>query len=438
MNEDQSFVDEAALKEASKCVDELYDFRDHYFEKNGVEKASEKTKDVGEKMLAVKENLDRLLGMCDKKSEYFYLLGKTLNVMPNYDPQAQEVLSRAVKLNPKLVDAWNCLGECLWKKGDVEAAKNCFTGALEHSKNKMSLRNLSMVLRQLGKDSQEKVSNINLSVDKAKEAVSMDVADGVSWYILGNAYLSLFFSGAQSPGMLKQCLKAYTRAEMDSVSACNPDLHFNRAVVYRYQEEYKLSIEGFKKALLYDPTWEDPIKLQERLLNYLGNITDLIQNKGKLKPKRLMSMLHGFKDADLGPYNGGSYTSNSGQNIKLKHVTLPMLKCGLNENQVIVGKVVGIVPYDEPIPFTFAIIDKENECFPVTLYNLRTGCGLIVGDTVAIPEPYVQSTNFSENYKNFNFFSIRVDNPMVLVVNKRKLSRDKLSPSVLSFEAKSE
>lgn len=63
-----------------------------------------------------------------------------------------------------------------------------------------------------------------------------------------------------------------------------------------------------------------------------------------------MSMLHGFKDADLGPYNGGSYTSNSGQNIKLKHVTLPMLKCGLNENQVIVGKVVGIVPYDEPIP----------------------------------------------------------------------------------------
>lgn len=72
------------------------------------------------------------VGMCDKKSEYFYLLGKTLNVMPNYDPQAQEVLSRAVKLNPKLVDAWNCLGECLWKKGDVEAAKNCFTGALEH------------------------------------------------------------------------------------------------------------------------------------------------------------------------------------------------------------------------------------------------------------------------------------------------------------------
>ena len=89
-------------------------------------------------------------------------------------------------------------------------------------------------------ESQERVDNIKLSVEKAKEAVSLDISDGVSWCkytavwrigslrrrldcnwtnwyiistdILGNAYLSLFFSGAQSPGMLKQCLAAYARA----------------------------------------------------------------------------------------------------------------------------------------------------------------------------------------------------------------------------------
>jgi hypothetical protein len=38
----------------------------------------------------------------------------------------------------------------------------------------------------------------------------------------------------------------------------------------------------------------------------------------------------------------------------------------------------------------------------------------------------------------FKFLSLRVDSPVVMVVNKRKLGRDKLSPSVLSFEAKSE
>lgn len=33
-------------------------------------------------------------------------------------------------MNPSLVDAWLCLGNCIWKKGDLNAAKNCFTFAL--------------------------------------------------------------------------------------------------------------------------------------------------------------------------------------------------------------------------------------------------------------------------------------------------------------------
>ena len=34
--------------------------------------------------------------------------------------QAETFLSRAVKLNPNLTDAWNALGECYFKKGDVD------------------------------------------------------------------------------------------------------------------------------------------------------------------------------------------------------------------------------------------------------------------------------------------------------------------------------
>jgi len=35
-----------------------------------------------------------------------------------------------VKLNPSLADAWLCLGNCIWKKGDLTAAKNCLSLAL--------------------------------------------------------------------------------------------------------------------------------------------------------------------------------------------------------------------------------------------------------------------------------------------------------------------
>ena len=68
----------------------------------------------------------------EETARCLFLQGKALNVTAEYDPRVQDALSKAVKLDPKLVEAWNCLGECYWKKGDVEAAKNCFVGALGH------------------------------------------------------------------------------------------------------------------------------------------------------------------------------------------------------------------------------------------------------------------------------------------------------------------
>ena len=66
------------------------------------------------------------------KAEFLMLKGKALNVLPDYNPTAQELLSKAVKLDPNLVEAWVQLGEVYWKNGDMEAAKNCFVGALSH------------------------------------------------------------------------------------------------------------------------------------------------------------------------------------------------------------------------------------------------------------------------------------------------------------------
>jgi tetratricopeptide (TPR) repeat protein len=55
--------------------------------------------------------------------------------MPQHSKEAEDLLSRAVKLDPELVEAWNELGECYWKKDDIEEAKNCFSGALLHVRN---------------------------------------------------------------------------------------------------------------------------------------------------------------------------------------------------------------------------------------------------------------------------------------------------------------
>ena len=85
-------------------------------------------------------------------------------------------------------------------------------------------------------DVSERESNVKEGVDKAKEAVAMDVKDGISWsklkitsneftavfhplphpsnhtVILGNAYLSLYFTNQQDSKILKQCISAYSQA----------------------------------------------------------------------------------------------------------------------------------------------------------------------------------------------------------------------------------
>ena len=66
------------------------------------------------------------------KAHQLYLKGRALNVVQDHNPEAETLLSRSVKLDPTFVEAWNELGECYWKRGDIETAKTCFEGALNH------------------------------------------------------------------------------------------------------------------------------------------------------------------------------------------------------------------------------------------------------------------------------------------------------------------
>ena len=110
----------------------MYNFRDQYFENHSVSDAFNKTGDVKklleETLLKFEENKDV---EPKERAQYFYLKGKALNVTPNYDPKAEEALSRALKLDIKLYEAWNELGESYWKKENISEAKNCFQGALK-------------------------------------------------------------------------------------------------------------------------------------------------------------------------------------------------------------------------------------------------------------------------------------------------------------------
>lgn len=101
---------------------------------------------------------------------------------------------------------------------------------------------MSIVLRQESSTSPvERKKNIEKSLELAKEAVQMDFGDGVSWSILGNAYLCSFFVIAQDPNVLKLSMSSYKQALKDPVAKGQPDLHYNLGMVWYY---LKFSLPG--------------------------------------------------------------------------------------------------------------------------------------------------------------------------------------------------
>ncbi|KAM6201269.1 tetratricopeptide repeat protein 5 isoform 3-T3 [Rhynchocyon petersi] len=406
------------LQKLQELVDQLYSFRDHYFETHSIEDAGRKQQDVREEMEKTLQQMEEVVGSIQGNAQVLMLTGKAMNVTADYSLRAEELLSKAVKLEPELVEAWNQLGEVYWKKGDVATAHTCFSGALTHCKNKVSLQNLSMVLRQLRTDTGDEHSrHVMDSVRQAKLAVQMDVHDGRSWYILGNAYLSLYFNTGQSPKISQQALSAYAQAEkVDRTASSNPDLHLNRATLHKYEESYGEALEGFSRAAALDPAWLEPRQREEQLLEFLDRLTSLLDSKGKIKTKKLQSMLGSLRPAHLGPCDG-CYQSASGQKVTLERKPLSGLQPGVNSGAVVLGKVVFSLTTEEKVPFTFGLVDSDGPCYAVMVYNMVQSWGVLIGDSVAIPEPYLRLHRIQHKGKEYSFPSVRVETPLLLVVN---------------------
>ncbi|XP_077401482.1 tetratricopeptide repeat protein 5 isoform X2 [Vanacampus margaritifer] len=374
------------------------------------------------------------------KAEFLLQKGRCLNVAPDFNAAAEDCLSRAVKLQPGLVEGWNTLGEQYWKKGDLMAAKNCFTGALQQRKNKVSLRNMSMVLRQLpAEDSDAHGKQVLESVDMARQAVELDVADGTSWYILGNAYVSLFFSCGQRAQLSTQALSAYAQSErVDRAAACYPELHFNRATLFQYEEMFGSALAGYSRAASLDPGWPEPAEKEKQLMEYLNNVTELCQKKGKVKARRLRSMMSNLNTSSLGPCSSPEFRSWTGHVGSLEPRPSSSLVHGLNGGVAALGKVVFSLAPRDRMAFTFGMVDSEETCVVVMVYNTADSWGVLIGDTVVVPEPRVKRHSITHNDTSFDFMSIRVDSPLFLIVNGRTQNAQSLNVVSVSYKPQSE
>ncbi|CAM9146813.1 unnamed protein product, partial [Laminaria digitata] len=215
--------------------------------------------------------------------------GRALDVFSEFNPEAEKCLAKAVKLHPAEPDGWDALGHCYWKKPDLLAARRCFHQALDKGRKPESLRQLSMLLRQLPGTAEEASDHLQESLRLAKEAVALDVASGTSWYVLGNAYVASFFRNSRGVKDLDRALQAYKKAESNGGGG-NPDLFFNRAHVFHYREDYTEAVRDYRLARDLDPSLPVDQALHS-IETGVERLAKLVEKKGGLKAKRLSQLI---------------------------------------------------------------------------------------------------------------------------------------------------
>ncbi|KAM9584652.1 tetratricopeptide repeat protein 5 [Morphnus guianensis] len=428
--------DEKALKRLEDLVTELYRFRDRLPQKERpardapardapAREADAREADARPAATLLADEMEKTLRLMDEievspqgRGRALVLRARALGVSPAGRGRAEEALSRAVKLAPGLGPAWLRLGEARWQRGDVEGARACFAGALAHGEDAEARRLLSMALRAGGAG-----GALRESLAQAEAAVRCAPTDGRSWYVLGNAYVSLFFAGGQSPDAARRALGAYAQAErVDPEAANNPDLHLNRATLLQYQERFGAALEGLGRAAALAPGWEEPRRRHAHLLDFLGRLCALLANRGKLRGKRRRGLEGPLPPSLLGPLGRG-----------LRPSPLAALQPGPNPQRVLLGRVLFTLTPPEGVPYAVGVADGAGSAAALTIYNAAPGWGVLVGDGLAVAEPRLCHHLHQWQGKTFSFTGIRVPSPLSLVVNGRRPPGPALAPARLAL-----
>uniref|UniRef100_A0A2P2JRC7 Tetratricopeptide repeat protein 5-like n=1 Tax=Rhizophora mucronata TaxID=61149 RepID=A0A2P2JRC7_RHIMU len=396
--------EESIWAKAERAADDLYTIRDTYFPPNPLDKIS-KLQSQSDFSLHILDSIpsEHRQSKVDR-AMYEYLKGKILDVVPEYRKEAEDHLSKAVKLNPLIVDAWLCLGNCIWKKGDLPSVRNTILRSLSKGPNKRILCLLSMLERRMAQGAENQEEIVSESIQHAKDAIALDIKDGNSWYNLGNALLtSSFVSGAWDHSKLHQSLKAYQHAEKDERMKSNPDLYFNCATVNKYLENYERALSGFEAAAIKDPSLNAAEEVQ-KIVNLLNKLENMMQRHAR--SKRFATLA-----SSLAAVNWNS---------SYKRASIDNLSEGLNKAVAIVGKVLFLVEHENVTPLYYLVCDSNQIYFVLSVYSMRNDV-IKEGDQITLLQPCYHYVDFSWKEKLYQFKSVRVDFIEQVLVNGKAL-----------------
>ena len=225
--------------------------------------------------------------------------------------------------------------------------------SLKHGETPEALQDLSMILRQIRVKGEDPVIPIDESIRLAKKAITMNMNDHKSWYVLGNAHYMRFFAASQDVGDLKKALVAYTRSEALG-GDCNPDLFFNRGNVFRYLQDYSAAQLSYGRAIDIDPSFTDSQEAAESVTAFVNRANEMVNKRGWFQKKRLDKIIQQLSVSRHIQGCTGLRTLQVGANVG---VTLAVC--------VLMPATTGNIP-----PECFLCVDADGICAIVSIYNI--------------------------------------------------------------------
>ncbi|KHN76562.1 Tetratricopeptide repeat protein 5 [Toxocara canis] len=369
----------------------------------------------------------------------------------------------------------------------------CIQKSLSHERTAKSMCALSSALRQLAVSTGDKKKQEELREEATRlcaEAVRIESGSGVAWHAFGNSLLTDFFAKGQSdeqilwlpslavPGrrsavqsgfcwlsgtalehILRCCSprrsrdgtgprrrptsaeknarEAYEKALTIDEGRLNADLHLNYATALEFEQDYARCLRHMHIASSSDPELFGAKEKYETLCSFLMRLSEAVRRKGKLKAKRLLEFQRSLSKTECSQYQSFSVRSKNSEKRASREADFDSLHEGLNENIIIAGKVVGIVPNPDSIPFAFVGCDKNGSCLAFTVYNFSPKFGMVIGDSFAVADPFIVDVEASAVDEvccdhlpvdgQIRFRAVRIPSPHVLLKNGKGVSVDSVA-----------
>ncbi|KAF6216112.1 hypothetical protein GE061_000450 [Apolygus lucorum] len=339
----------------------------------------------------------------EDKIGYWITRGLIFMESPKFGHHAIDAFTKAVKLEPSSIDSWNNLGDCYCSLGDFEMSKKCFLSALAQEKNVVSYQNLSMLCRL--KRPREKEDNQD-GINYAKEALACDFSCTKSWAILGNAYMAAFFASGQNEQFVNKALHAYRKA--DNGEVLDYEVCYNKFIALKFLEDYDEALKTLSPSLSrLEVEWKEAKTDYMSLVNYLKQVQELIDKKGKIRPKRRQEYIKQLRSRK--PSEDERAAEREGS-LRIS------------------GTVIWILSPDGSYPYTVGLLTASEEIFAVSVFNLVTSKGFTIGDTMNIPVASKTSVHIHVCEQEFKFSKIRIFVPTDIILNGKRLSMKVLQP----------